>query len=58
MSPDPERVADTRAWLVKAQRDLKAAHGMLSADEPLPDIAAVHAQQAAEKSLKGFPLLA
>jgi len=54
MASDPERVADTRSWLVKAQHDLRAADALLAGDEPLPDVAAYHAQQAAEKSLKAF----
>lgn len=54
MAPDPERVADTRSWLVKAQHDLRAVDALLGGDEPLPDVAAYHAQQAAEKSLKAF----
>jgi HEPN domain-containing protein len=54
MAPDPERVADTRSWLVKAQDDLRAIDALLAADEPLPGVAAYHAQQAAEKSLKAF----
>jgi HEPN domain-containing protein len=54
MAADPQRVADTRDWLVKAQHDLQAAFTLLEGDQPLPDVAAFHAQQAAEKSLKAF----
>lgn len=41
-------------WLVKAERDLKAALWLSRAPEPLLDAAAYHLQQAAEKALKGF----
>jgi len=54
MAADPQRVADTRDWLAKAQHDLSAATTLLEADTPLPGVAAFHAQQAAEKSLKAF----
>jgi len=54
MEADPQRVADTLDWLAKAQHDLQAASTLLEADQPLPDVAAFHAQQAAEKSLKAF----
>lgn len=40
MAPDPERVADTRAWPIKAQHDLRAADALLAGGEPLPDVAA------------------
>jgi HEPN domain-containing protein len=54
MESDPERVSDTRDWLVKAERDLRAAETLLAASQPLADAAAFHAQQAAERSLKAF----
>lgn len=54
MAHDPELVAETRAWLVKAGRDLAAATHELKADPPFSGDAAFHAQQAVEKSLKGF----
>jgi len=41
-------------WLVKADRDLKAALWLSRALDPLLDSAAYHLQQAAEKALKGF----
>lgn len=53
MPPDP-RVAETRSWLVKAASDLRAAAHEFGADPPLLDDIVFHAQQAAEKSLKGF----
>lgn len=54
MEADRERVADTRDWLVKAARDLRAADVLLHGAEPLADVGAFHAQQAAEKSLNAF----
>jgi HEPN domain-containing protein len=54
MPPDPVRVDETRAWLVGAARDLRAGDHDLSADPPLTGDIVFHAQQAAEKSLKGF----
>ncbi|MGH2763770.1 MAG: HEPN domain-containing protein [Thermoleophilaceae bacterium] len=54
MEADRERLADTRDWLVKAARDLRAAEVLMAGSEPLADTAAFHAQQAAEKSLKAF----
>jgi len=54
MAHDPELVAETRAWLVKASRDLAVAAHELKADPPFSADAAFHTQQAVEKSLKGF----
>ncbi|CAN5183995.1 hypothetical protein BH20ACT20_BH20ACT20_08770 [soil metagenome] len=54
MEADPQRVADTQDWLSRARHDLQAASTLLEGKEPLPDVAAFHAQQAAEKSLKAF----
>lgn len=45
MSPHEE-------WLFKADRDLKGAIGMF--DLELEDLAVYHAQQCAEKALKGY----
>ena len=39
-------------WLYKADRDLKGAKGML--DLALEDLSVYHAQQCAEKALKGY----
>ena len=50
----PIRAADTRAWLDKAHMDLKAAAHELTAVPPFTADAVFHAQQAAEKALKGF----
>ncbi len=56
MPHDPVRVADTRAWLKKAALDLAAGAYELTADPAFGADAAFHAQQAAEKALKGFLL--
>ncbi len=45
--------ADAAAWLRKAQQDLEAAEVLGRAPDPLWDIVVFHAQQAAEKFLKG-----
>ena len=50
----PEFVAETRAWLIRAHGDLRAAAVLNSADPPLRGDALFHCQQAAEKALKGF----
>jgi len=54
MSLDPERIAETRAWFVKAGEDLRAADFERSAAPPLTSDIVFHAQQAAEKAMKGF----
>ena len=54
MLHDPARVADTRAWLVKAGDDLRAADHDRTAVPPLLGDAAFHCQQAVEKALKAF----
>ena len=54
MALDPVRVADTRAWLVKASRDLRGAEIDLAADPPLLDDVVFHCQQAVEEALKGY----
>jgi len=46
-------ILDHNAWLAKAQSDLTAIRLCLKANEAL-DVAVYHAQQAAEKSFKGF----
>ena len=53
--PDPDDVRqEVVSWLRVADRDQRAARLCLEADRPLPDVAAFHCQQAAEKLLKGF----
>ncbi|HUE86646.1 MAG TPA: HEPN domain-containing protein [Vicinamibacterales bacterium] len=54
MPHDPELVAETRGWLQRATSDLGAGRNDLTADPPFTGDAAFHAQQAVEKSLKGF----
>jgi HEPN domain-containing protein len=54
MPLDPIRVADTQAWLRRANRDLRAADHDMKADPPLHDAVVFHCQQAAEKSLKAL----
>jgi len=54
MPHDPARLADAGAWFAKAASDLRAAEHDLVAKPPLTDDVLFHAQQAAEKSMKGF----
>ena len=54
MPHDPALVAEVRAWLSKAGRDLATAEYELQANPPFADDLVFHAQQAAEKSLKAF----
>jgi HEPN domain-containing protein len=41
-----------RAWLAKAEEDVRAAEAILAAELPFYGTASFHAQQAAEKALK------
>jgi len=55
MPPDDARLEDARAWLAKAELDLRAADLELGTpDAGLLSDVAFHAQQAAEKALKAF----
>ena len=55
MPPDDARLQDARAWLAKAELDLKAAtHEMTAPAQALWGDVMFHAQQAAEKSMKAF----
>ncbi len=54
MPHDPIRAADTSGWLAKADMDLRAAAHELTAVLPFTADAVFHAQQAAEKAMKGF----
>ncbi len=47
--PQPER-----GFFEKAEQDLEMAHRALGPDKPLPEMVCYHAQQCAEKYLKGF----
>ncbi len=42
------------AWFAKADADLEMARRALEPDRPFPDMACFHAQQCAEKYLKGY----
>jgi HEPN domain-containing protein len=53
MAPDDARTEDVRAWLKKANLDLRAAEHQLSAEGLQADVL-FRAQQAAEKSLKAL----
>ena len=44
MPLDPARIADTRAWLLKADEDLRAGAHQLTANPPYLADAAFHAQ--------------
>jgi HEPN domain-containing protein len=54
MQHDPALLADVRAWLHKAKQDILAGRYELTAKPPFTADAVFHAQQAAEKSLKGL----
>ena len=43
-----------QAWFAKADEDLEIARRALGPDQPLPAMACYHAQQCAEKPLKGY----
>lgn len=51
MSDKPAWVA---RWLAKAEHDLQSARVLLDSSYPLFDMACFHAQQTAEKALKGY----
>lgn len=54
MPHDPARVAEVRAWLAKARKDLDTAAYELQAEPPFSDDIVFHSQQAVEKALKAF----
>lgn len=54
MPHDPELVAETRGWFQRAVHDLGAGAADLNAEPPFTGDAVFHAQQTAEKSMKGF----
>lgn len=54
MERNQARAAEARAWLAKAALDLRAAQFEMQAGEELAADIAFHAQQSAEKALKGF----
>ena len=51
---DRRSIEFAREWLEKSEHDRSAAHTLLQADPPLPDMAAFHCQQAFEKMFKAF----
>ncbi len=51
---DAAVLQEAREWIERAERDLQAVRTQLVATPPLPEIAAYHAQQAAEKAFKAF----
>jgi HEPN domain-containing protein len=54
MPHDPELVAETRGWFVRAHADLASGQVDIAAEPPLTGDAVFPAQQAAEKAMKGF----
>jgi len=55
MEPEDARIQDVRAWLSKAELDLKAAaHETSAPAEGLWGDVMFHSQQAAEKAMKAF----
>jgi HEPN domain-containing protein len=60
MSPDPSgaepdpRVLEVRAWILRAEEDLRAGRHDLTASPPLLRDIAFHCQQCVEKSIKAF----
>jgi HEPN domain-containing protein len=54
MPHDPELVAETQGWLVKAREDLAVAEHDLKARPPFLAPAVFHAQQATERGFKVF----
>lgn len=54
MPHDAELVAETRGWFVRAHTDLASGRVGLTVQPPLAGDAVFHAQQAAEKAMKGF----
>ena len=48
------RSSQPEAWFEKAEHDRAAIRAVVATDPPIWDIATFHAQQAAEKYLKGF----
>jgi HEPN domain-containing protein len=54
MPHDPELVAETRGWFQRAAHDLGAGKADLATDPAFTGDAVFHAQQAAEKSMKGY----
>jgi len=54
MSADPETLEEARSWFARAMIDLRAGTLEIGAKPTLNTDIVFHAQQAAEKSIKGF----
>lgn len=54
MPPDPVRIEDTQARLIRAHKDIRAASIDCKDSPPLLEDALFHCQQAVEKCLKAF----
>jgi HEPN domain-containing protein len=54
MPHDPQKLAECRAWLKRAEADLESASILLVAVRPRSDTAVFHCQQAVEKAWKAF----
>jgi HEPN domain-containing protein len=54
MSVDPETIDEARSWFARAMIDLRAGALEIGAAPTLNTDIVFHAQQAAEKSIKGF----
>lgn len=49
-----DKINVVKAWLKKAENDLRTAEFIMKMDEPPYDTVCFHAQQCAEKYIKGF----
>jgi len=56
MPHDPARVAEVKAWLVRAAEDLRAADHELTASPPILGDLVFHCQQATETHSVGPPI--
>ena len=54
MKHDPELIFETRAWFKKAVHDIRMAELALKDNPAMTDQVVYHAQQSAEKAMKGF----
>jgi HEPN domain-containing protein len=54
MTRNPELISEVKSWFIKAAHDIRMAELALRDDPPLTDQAVYHAQQAAEKAMKGI----
>ena len=54
MTPNPELIAEVRTWFIKAIHDIRMAELALQDDPAMTDQTVFHAQQAAEKAMKGL----